>query len=96
MSKTTDILLDENGDISFANKDIVVGHSLQQNQYLILIAQKGEWKEYPFVGAGISDMSNDDDVLFWKNCIREELKRDGMNVENIEFDNDKVYINANY
>ena len=62
MAKNIDILLDSNIDIMFADGDFVIGDSTMQNQYLILATHKGEWKENPYVGAGLEDMIGDDDV----------------------------------
>lgn len=96
MSKNRDILIDDTGDIVIGNKDIAVGDSTLQNQYVILLAQKGEFKEFPHLGAGIGDIANDDDVTFWKHKIREELKRDGMKIKEISIKNENLYINAEY
>ena len=96
MAKNIDILLDSNIDIMFADGDFVIGDSTMQNQYLILATHKGEWKENPYVGAGLEDMIGDDDVTYWKHRIREELKRDGMNVTEIEIKGNQININAEY
>jgi hypothetical protein len=84
MGKNIGILLDENGDIMIKNGSMVIGDSTLQNQYMILAAQKGEFKEYPMLGVGISDILGDDDVLEWKKRIREEFARDDMKVNNID------------
>jgi hypothetical protein len=84
MNKSTGILLDENGDIMVRNGSIVVGDASLQNQYLILIAQKGEFKEYPTFGDRISDMLHDNDELEWKKQIREEFAKDNLKVNKID------------
>jgi hypothetical protein len=92
------ILLDENGDLMIHNGSMVVGDSTLQNQYLILIAQKGEFKEYPTLGVGISDMLGDDDALEWKKRIREEFVKDGLDINsmNLDLQSGKLDIDAKY
>ena len=84
MKKGTGILLDENGDIMIRNGSMVIGNTVLQNQYLILVSQKGEIKERPTLGVGISDMLGDDDVLEWKKRIREEFAKDDLKVNKID------------
>lgn len=97
MAKDRDILLNSDIDIMFADGDFVVGDSTMQNQYLILSTHKGEWKENPFIGAGVEDMLNDDGgEAYWKQKISEELERDGMDVEDVKINNGQIQINANY
>lgn len=96
MAKNTDILIDNDIDLIVSCGDLTVGDSTLQNQYLILAAQKGEFKEHPMVGAGISDCVNDDDATYWKHRINEELKRDGMTVSEIRIKNENIQINAEY
>jgi len=92
------ILLDETGDVMVQNGSMVIDDSTLQNQYLILLAQKGEFKEYPTLGVGISDMLGDDDVLEWKKRIREELAKDDMKVNKIDLNlqTGEINIDAHY
>jgi hypothetical protein len=86
MRKGTGILLDETGDIMVRNGSIVIGDVSLQNQYFILIAHKGEFKESPTLGVGISDMLGDDDALEWKKRIREEFAKDDLRLNKIDLD----------
>jgi hypothetical protein len=56
-----DILLDTNGDLSFQNGDLKTGYSDNQHQEHILIANKGEYREFPEMGVAIEQIINDDD-----------------------------------
>lgn len=97
MARNRDILLDTEVDIMFSGKDFAIGDSTRQNQYLILAANKGEFKENPFIGAGVGDMVGDEgSAAYWKHRIGEELKRDGMTVEKIEINGNEIKINAEY
>jgi len=95
--KNRDILLDTNVDIMFSGRDFAMGDSTRQNQYLILAASKGEFKENPFLGAGMCDMVGDEGSdAYWKRRIGEELKRDGMTVGKVEINGNEITINAEY
>ena len=97
MAKNRDILLNTDVDIMFNGRDFAIGDSMRQNQYLILGANKGEYKERPFIGAGMNDMVGDEGAAaWWKHRITEELKRDGMTVEKIEIKGETIKINAEY
>lgn len=84
--KDRDILLDDALDIEIEGGDFKVGNTLLQNQYLILISNPGEWKQYPYMGVGIEAIVCDEDKGYWQREILEQMKRDGMQVENINID----------
>ena len=81
--------LDEmTNDLKIENGHIAIGETLPQNEFLLLVMNKGERKEDPLVGVGISDMLNDNDILGWKRKIRDGLKADGLTVEQISISSD--------
>lgn len=97
--KKIGILLDpSDGDLLLNGGALAVGNTLYQNQFLILKAQKGDLKEFPMMGAGIDDLSNDNDIVEWKRKIREELKKDGLTVTSVVIDTKKgeLIIKADY
>lgn len=100
--KRTGILLDERGFVRISapvngkTGGIEVGDTLQQNEYLILMPQKGEIKEDPLMGAAIGDMVNDNDLLAWRWQIAEELARDGITVRELNIDGYEIDITADY
>lgn len=73
-----------------------VGDILRQNQALILVMHKGELKENPSVGVGISDIINDHQLDKWRAEIREQLEMDGQKVDSIVLSTDKLIIEAEY
>lgn len=73
-----------------------VGDILRQNQALILVMHKGELKENPSVGVGISDIINDHQLDKWRAEIREQLEMDGQKVDSIVLGTDKLIIEAEY
>ena len=73
-----------------------VGDILRQNQALILVMHKGELKENPSVGVGISDIINDHQLDKWRAEIREQLEMDGQKVNSVKLDNYGLTIEAEY
>ena len=75
---------------------MLVGNTLYQNQYIILKAQKGELKENPTLGCGIDDLANDDDLNAWQKLIREEMDKDGMQVNKLTINESGMALEADY
>lgn len=73
-----------------------LGDILRQNQTLILTLHKGELKERPMVGVGLSDMLLDNDPIYWRTEIREQLELDGETVGNVEVTTKGVEVEAEY
>ena len=108
MAKSTGILLDPaTGDLLVAAQrdaagmiaqGLEVGTTTFQNQALILQAAKGEFKEYPTLGVGISDILGDDEMTGWKREIALQLEADGMKAKTVDLDlkNNKLTIDADY
>ncbi len=108
MAKSIGILLDpETGDLLVAvqrdaagviAQGLEIGITTFQNQALILQAAKGEFKEYPTLGVGISDILGDDEMTGWKREIALQLEADGMKVKTVDLDlkNNKLTIDAEY
>jgi hypothetical protein len=93
----TDFLLDDNGDLLIKDGDFVIGFSDNQHQLDILVATKGEFKEYPELGVGISEMLSDDDFMDLLIEAKKNLEYDGMKINNIEFMPDgKLKIDGKY
>lgn len=75
---------------------MVVGDILAQNQALILQLHKGELKEDPSVGVGISDMLLDNDLQTWSREIREQMELDGQTVNRIVLTENELTIETRY
>lgn len=74
----------------------MVGDTTAQNQALILLLHKGELRENPAVGVGISDMLLDNDLSLWKREIREQLEIDGQTVNSVTVTTTGITIDAKY
>jgi len=93
----TEILLDANNDIIISDGDFAIGRSDEQNQKLILISNKGEWKAHPEVGVGIEEMLNDDAYTELLIETKKQLQYDGMQINNVSYTSDgKLNIDGNY
>jgi len=94
----TDILTDVVGDIEILNGDFVCGYSNFQHQEHLLLAQKGDLKEYPGVGVGIENYINGTDIDDFLSEVKSEFIKDGMTVNKLDFDEATGDLNydANY
>lgn len=108
MAKAIGILIDpDTGDLQvdterdalgLITQGLGIGNTTYQNQAIILQAVKGELKEYPTLGVGISDMANDHETTGWTREIALQLESDGMTVKEVDIDitSGKLTIDAEY
>lgn len=82
----TDIILDINRDLSIVNGDFDLGYSDNTHQEHILMATKGEFKEFPELGVGLNRMLSDDDYIPFLIDAKKNLEYDGMKINNIKFE----------
>ncbi|GIM49423.1 oxidase [Capnocytophaga stomatis] len=92
-----DILLDNNNDLKIVNGDFDIGVSDYQQQKLIVATHKGEWKEHPEVGVGITQMIANDHYTEMLIEIKKQLEYDGMQIDNVSLkENGKLFIDGFY
>ncbi len=92
-----DILLDDEFDLIFADGDFVTGESTAQHQKLLIIADKGEFKEAPQRGVGARRYLEDHNPSNLAREIRQEFTRDGMVVKTVKIETDlTIQVDANY
>ncbi|HEY5509388.1 MAG TPA: hypothetical protein VIK29_11990 [Paludibacter sp.] len=106
MGKGKGILLDDNFELVISpvrdlndmiTSGLVVGNVTQQNQRTILLAEKGEIKESPTLGVGISSFIDDDNPSDLLREIRANLREDGQMVKSCGFNtNGKLVIEGGY
>ena len=75
-----DYILDENGDLLIKNGDFVVGLSDDQHIEDIITSFQGEYKEFPFTGAGILTSLNASDARNAINKVKEQLQAAGYSL----------------
>ena len=83
-------------DLRIVDGRISLAETTPQNQTLILVAHKGEFKEHPMVGVGIADMVNDHDFSLWKREITNQLELDGQRVNKLNITSKGIELNAEY
>ncbi len=92
-----DTLLDKYGDLDFTNGDLNIGYSDNQHQEHILLANKGEFREFPELGVGIDKILSDDDYIPVLIEMKKNLQYDGMTINNIKIDETgNLDIDGNY
>ncbi|ALU74272.1 MULTISPECIES: hypothetical protein [Tenacibaculum] len=92
-----DLLLDENGDLAIENGDFVIGKSDQQNVEIVLLSNKGEFKEFPLVGFGaINYIKTNVSEIEFKRNLKMQLEYVGYKNPTIDltggFENLKIKI----
>ncbi len=83
-------------DLQIIGSKLSIAETTAQNQTLILVAHKGEFKEHPMVGVGIADMVNDHDFSLWKREITNQLELDGQRVNKLNITSKGIELNAEY
>ena len=108
MAINHDILLDPvTGDLAantardefgLITDGLVYGEATAQHQAVVLMACKGEFKEYPTLGVGVINMVNDDDLTGWNREIRLQLEAIDMAVKNVDYNmtTKKLTVDADY
>jgi len=92
-----DILLDTDTlDLQIKAGDFVIGDATEQNQHLLLLANKGDYKQYPKVGVGINGFLLDEAEQDMMREIRSQFETDGMKVKKLVYADGKIKIDAPY
>ena len=87
------LLHTETNDIIIRNGMMATGTTDEQNAQLIVLAEKGEFKEYPQLGVGISQFlkstGREKELL---RAIRIQLALDGIRPKQLTYQNGKLNI----
>jgi hypothetical protein len=84
---SNDLILDLNNDLIIESGDWAIGQSDDQNIEAIMLAEKGQFYEFPLLGYGITRrLYGSFDRLTERKLIREALKRDNYNVTTLNID----------
>lgn len=90
------IVLNDDLSVKIVNGSMVVDDTTYQNQKLLLLAEKGEFKYRPMRGVGTKRFleSSQPDELARE--IRTEFITDGMKVNSITIEESDLIVNAEY
>ena len=92
-----DFILGDDMDLVIENGTFKTGDATKQNQKLLLATEKGEWKQSPTVGVGLSGFINNDNPGEMKAEIIKQFELDGMRVRDVEFDDKgNITVDAEY
>lgn len=75
---------------------MIIGDVLHQNQAIILSMRKGDLKENPSIGVGLSDLLLDHNILSIRSEIRQQLELDGQTVNSVMVSKSSIAIDAKY
>jgi hypothetical protein len=82
-----DLITDADGDLIFLNGDIKIDESDTQHVEHILIADKGQFRQFPLIGVGIARYYNGSiNKQELKQSVKLQLESDGYNVRQIVVD----------
>lgn len=91
-----DIVVDFANKKLFANGDIMTGESDDQNKYLLLMSEKGSFKEFPATGVGAATFLESEDASGLLREVRTQFQADGMTVNKVMIEGEQLKIDAKY
>lgn len=84
-----DILLTDEFDLKIQGGDFVVEDTTLQNQNLLILASKGEFKQSPTVGVGAIDFVLDEaSAEDLEVAIQNEFEKDGLSIDSLQVSSD--------
>ncbi|MDO4725921.1 MAG: hypothetical protein Q4A56_01695 [Porphyromonadaceae bacterium] len=94
---TRGILLDLDNSVVFGDDGrIAMGDITEQNQRLLLSINKGEIKEAPLKGVGVSNFIEEGNPQRLIAEIRGEFRREGLTIEKLQIKGNNIEISAHY
>lgn len=81
-----------NDDLEIRNGDLLIGESSAQHQQHILLANKGEYKQFPELGVGIMNMLLSEEATSFLIEAKRNFEYDRMRVNEIKFTDDNTLI----
>ena len=83
-----DYLSDKTGDLLIKNGDFVRGESDNQHIADLIVSAKGEWREFPLIGAEADRHIKSNSLESLKAAIIENLKTDGYQIKKVQINDD--------
>jgi hypothetical protein len=78
-----DAMLDDNYDLAISSSDIQISESTARHQQMLLVSNKGDYKQYPIIGVGAATYLNDERYQALIRAINIEFAKDSMDVTDI-------------
>ena len=92
----TNIALTSELELKAANGDLAVEENLKQAQQLLLGTNKGEWKQHPTMGVGVTNYLETAAAGQLSREIREQFSRDGMKVSSVKINGTTLEVAAEW
>lgn len=92
----TNIALTSELELKAANGDLAVEENLKQAQQLLLGTNKGEWKQHPTMGVGVTNYLETAAAGQLSREIREQFSRDGMKVSSVKINGTTLEVEAEW
>lgn len=93
-----DFQLDTSLHVQVTDGDLAIGVSNEQQMELLLLTQKGAWKEKPTLGVGIENYLLDNDIDGMLREVRGQWESDGVVLHALSYDEqlNKLEFDGNY
>lgn len=91
-----DFIYDKTTKNIFASGDLRTGESDEQHKELLIVCQPGAFKEFPSTCVGAASYLEDEDPAGLVSEVRNQFAADGMTVNEIQFETNKLRVDANY
>lgn len=82
----------QTGDLQVKNKSLVLGDNTEQVAECVLLASRGEIKEYPLVGAEIVKLANSNGDPLWCGNAKQMLQACGVPVSRVTIKDNQITI----
>ena len=86
------ILLDDNGDLLVKKGGLTIGENSDQIIEQVLIANRGEYKEHPLLGAEIIKLQNGTTDPVWATDAKVMLKYAGVKVNKVKISGNQIIV----
>lgn len=87
-------MLNADYDLAFAGGDFALCENLNQQVACLLKANGGDYRQSPGTGVGLHSFLLDEGTDELNRKIRLELKKDGLQIDKLEFNNAGITIDA--
>lgn len=85
------ILIDaQTGDLLVERGSVVIGDTDSQITESVLVAMRGEWKEWPLIGGEVKKMLGGEADVMWRGQIKQMLEACGLDVQQVKVSDDLV------
>jgi len=85
------ILIDaESGDLLIERGSVVIGDTDSQIAEGVLVAMRGEWKEWPLIGGEVKKMLGGKVDVMWRGQGKKMLEACGLDVQKVSITEDNI------